>query len=171
MARGFRALTLTGPSGVRAADTEFYNRGVRGRGINRKPHDLVVVLDSGVALLQVDQERRGRIDRHGLFYSSRVLGVTTWSAREHLERSQMIHLCKAADCQGGAGNLSGSRLRGIGRSRSLWPSVCLEAGWFDAAWPPLHRRLFTSVCCCGKRRRTPRRATTLQPRQIQEQGY
>ena len=44
--RGFRALTLTGPAGVRAADTEFFNKGVRGRGINRKPHDLVVVLIS-----------------------------------------------------------------------------------------------------------------------------
>ena len=67
--RGFKALTLTGPTGVRAVDTEFYNKGVRGRGINRKPHDLVVVLGAGVARLQVDQKRRGRIDRHGLLGS------------------------------------------------------------------------------------------------------
>ena len=101
---GFKALTLTGPSGVRAVDTEFYNEGVRGRGINRKPHDLIVVLDTGVARLQVDQERRGRIDRHGLWVQySRVLGVSTRSVREQLERKQAVHLCKAADCQGGEG--------------------------------------------------------------------
>ena len=93
--RGFKALTLTGPTGVRAVDTEFYNKGVRGRGINRKPHDLVVVLDTGVARLQVDQERRSRIDRHGLWvHYSRVLGVSTRSAR---------HLCKVVACQGGEG--------------------------------------------------------------------
>ena len=97
VAKGFKALTLFGPSGVRAANTEFYNKGVRGRGINRKPHDLVVVLEAGVARLQVDQERRGRIDRHGLWvHYSRVLGVSTRGVRDHLERSQSIHLCKAA---------------------------------------------------------------------------
>ena len=87
--RAFQALTLTGPFGVRAADTEFYNKGVRGRGINRKPHDLVVVLDSGVARLQVDQERRGRIDSHDLWvYYFRVLSVTTRNVGDHLEKAQ-----------------------------------------------------------------------------------
>ena len=91
LVRGFKALPLTGPTGVRAVDTEFYNKGVRGRGINRKPHDLVIVLDSGVARLQVDQERRSRIDRHGIWiHYSRVLGVSR-------------HLCKAAECHGGDG--------------------------------------------------------------------
>ena len=79
-------------------------QGVRGRGINRKPHDLIVVFDTGVARLQVDQERRGRIDRHGLWvHYSRVLGVSTRGVREQLERKQAVHLCQLADCQGGEG--------------------------------------------------------------------
>ena len=148
--RGFRALTLTGPSGVTAADTEFYSKGVRGRGINRKPHDLVVVLDSEVARLQLDQERRGRIDRHGLWvHYSRVLGVTTRSVREFLEKSQAIHLCKCktTDCQGGAGNhctsyaaVASEALVDLG-AYGLWPGLSSEPGCSDTSGTSFHRTL------------------------------
>ena len=73
-------------AGVRAADTEFYQREVRGRGTNRRPHDLVVVMDAGVVRLQLDPERRTRIDRHGLWvHPSRVLGATTRRVWELVE--------------------------------------------------------------------------------------
>ena len=52
--QGFQRLVLTGPAGVRAADTEFYQQKVRGRGTNRRPNDLVVVVDAGVVRLQLD---------------------------------------------------------------------------------------------------------------------
>ena len=169
--RGFHA----GPTGVRAADTEFYNKGVRGRGINRKPHDLVVVLDSGVVRLQVDQERRGRIDRHGLWvHYSRVLGVTTRSVREQRERAQSIHPCKVVDCQGGVGNHCTScaavdsealvDLGAYGRVSAWRIGVLALRGLHSIA------RLLTSTCCCSRRWRPLRRPTTLRPRQIQEQG-
>ena len=80
--RSFKALMLVGPSRVWAADTEFCNKGARGRGINRKPHDLVSRW-------------------HGLWvHYSRVLGVSTRGVGEE----SMIRLCKSADCQGGEGN-------------------------------------------------------------------
>ena len=34
---------------------------------------------------------------------SRVLGVSTRSARDHLEQRQTIHMCKVVACQGGEG--------------------------------------------------------------------
>ena len=106
---GFQRLVLTGPAGVRAADTEFYQREVRGRGTNRKPNDLVVVMDAGVTRLQLDPERRERIDRHGLWvHPSRVLGATTRKVRELVEREDQLHLCRGTECQGGAGLHCGS---------------------------------------------------------------
>ena len=174
--KGFRALTLTGQTGVRAADTEFFNKGVRGRGINRKPHDLVVVLDLGVARLQVDQERRGRIDRHGLWvYYSRVLGVSTRTIRDQLERHQMIHFCKQADCQGGEGlhctaydaldSEALVHLGAYGRVSAWRLGVLTLRGLHSIA------RMLTSVwCCCIPRRRHIRRSPARLPRQIQEQG-
>ena len=103
-ARGYRRLVLTGPGGVRAADTDYFQREVRGRGLNRKPHDLVVVLETGVARLQLDPERRSRIDRHGLWvHSDRVLGATTRRVRELVERAEQVHPCRKSDCQGGPG--------------------------------------------------------------------
>ena len=103
--QGFQRLVLTGPAGVRAADTEFYQREVRGRGTNQKPNDLVVVMDAGVARLQLDPERRERIDRHGLLWvhPSRVLGATTRRVRGLVEREDQLHLCRGAECQGGVG--------------------------------------------------------------------
>ena len=102
--QGFQRLVLTGPAGVRAADTEFYQREVRGRGTNQKPNDLVVVMDAGVTRLQLDPERRERIDRHGLWvHPSRVLGATTCRVRELVEGEDQLHLCRGAECQGGVG--------------------------------------------------------------------
>ena len=77
---------------------------MRGRGTNRRPNDLIVVMESGVARLQLDPERRTRIDRHGLWiHPSRVLGATTRRVREHVEREDQVHLCRGIDCQGGPG--------------------------------------------------------------------
>ena len=92
------------PGGVRAADTDYFQREVRGRGLNRRPHDLVVVLETGVARLQLDPERRSCIDRHGLWvHSNRVLGATTRRVRELVERAEQVHLCRNSECQGGPG--------------------------------------------------------------------
>ena len=89
---------------VRAADTDYFQREVRGRGLNRRPHDLVMVLETGVARLQLDPERRSRVDRHGLWvHSNRVLGATTRRVRELVERAEQVHLCRNSDCQGGPG--------------------------------------------------------------------
>ena len=99
MAKGFVSLELTGPDAPRAVDTEYYQRKIRGRGVGRKPHDVVVKLDQGAARLQPTWDGGSRIDRTGLLvHYSRVLGVTDRRLREELEREGSIHLCRQRDC-------------------------------------------------------------------------
>ena len=99
VAKGFVSLELTGPDAPRAVDTEYYQRKIRGRGIGRKPHDVVVKLDQGAARLQPTWDGGSRIDRTRLLvHYSRVLGVTDRRLREELEREGCIHLCRQRDC-------------------------------------------------------------------------
>ena len=99
VAKGFVALELTGPDAPRAVDTEYYQRKIRGRGVGRKPHDVVVKLDQGAARLQPTWDGGSRIDRTGLLVQySRVLGVTDRRLREELEREGCMHLCRQHDC-------------------------------------------------------------------------
>ena len=93
VAKGFVSLELTGPDAPRAVDTEYYQRKIRGRGVGRKPHDVVVKLDQGA------WDGGSRIDRTGLLvHYSRVLGVTDRRLREELEREGNIHLCRQREC-------------------------------------------------------------------------
>ena len=121
--------------GLRAADAEFFNKGVRGRGINRKPHDLVVVLDLGVARLQVDQERRGRIDRHGLWPMGTLLpGLGCLHSRRPRSSRKEPHDPPLQEC--GVPGRSGaalhvlrcSRLQGSCRPGGLRPCICAGLG-------------------------------------------
>ena len=82
-------------SRLQSPDADWSNRspggghGILQQRSSRPRHPVLVVLDTGVARLQVDQERRSRIDRHGLWvHDSRVLGVSTRSVRDHLEQRQ-----------------------------------------------------------------------------------
>ena len=168
-------LVLTGPGGVRAADTDYFQREVRGRGLNRRPHDLVVVLETGVARLQLDPERRSRIDRHGLWvHSNRVLGATTRRVRELVERAEQVHLCRNSDCQGGPGvhcvcfaAVDAESLVDLGAYDRLtawrlgvltWRSLYAIGAAFRRWW----RIMGTSV--------GPRRGGDLPARQIHEEG-
>ena len=93
------SLELTGPDAPRAVDTEYYQRKIRGRGVGRKPRDVVIKLDQGAARLQLTWDGGSRIDRTGLLvHYSRVLGVTDRRLREELEREGCIHLCRQRDC-------------------------------------------------------------------------
>ena len=75
--RSQKGLELTRPDAPRAVDTEYYQRKIRGRGVGRKPHDVLVKLDQGAAQLQPAWDGGSRIDRRGLLVrDSRVLGVT-----------------------------------------------------------------------------------------------
>ena len=68
-AQGYQDLELTGPAGIQAPETEYFQTEIRERGTNRKPNTLVVLLDEGIARLPVEPECRRRIDRDGLFQS------------------------------------------------------------------------------------------------------
>ncbi|OLQ15436.1 hypothetical protein AK812_SmicGene287 [Symbiodinium microadriaticum] len=95
----YAPVTLVGPGSATAVDTEYYQRQVRGRGAGRRPHDLVLRFPQGAVRMQPDWTHRTRIDRHGLWIKpGRILGVTARALREHLERADQIHLCRAEDC-------------------------------------------------------------------------
>ena len=99
VAKGFVSLELTGPDAPMAVDTEYYQRKIRGRGVGRKPHDVVIKLDQRAARLQPTWDGGSRIDRTGLLvHYSRVLGVTDRRLREELEREGSIHLCRQREC-------------------------------------------------------------------------
>ncbi|OLP75963.1 hypothetical protein AK812_SmicGene44169 [Symbiodinium microadriaticum] len=101
---GFQTLIFAGPHGSRACDTEYFQKEVRGRGAGRKSNDLVVRLTEGAARLQVDTDKRNRVDRNGLWVSySRVLGVTSRRVRDLLEKHETLHLCRRNNCQQGEG--------------------------------------------------------------------
>ena len=166
-------LVLTGPTGVRAADTEFYQREFPGRGTNRKPNDLVVVVDAGVARLQLDPERRTRIDRHGLWvHPSRALGATTRKVRELVEREDQLHLCRGADCQGGPGFHCCSYA-------AVDAEALVDLGAYDRVsawrlgvlvWRSLYALWAAASSLWSALRRHPLLSRPNAPRQIQEQG-
>ena len=89
--RGYLDPEFAGPDAARAADTEFFQKRIRGRGAGRKPNDVLVKIP--------DWEGGSRIDRTGLTVRyTRVLGATDRRLREELERNQCIHLCRSQDC-------------------------------------------------------------------------
>ena len=97
--RGYLDPEFAGPDAARAADTEFFQRRIRGRGAGRKPNDVLVKMPAGAARLQPDWEGGSRIDRTGLTVRyTRVLGATDRRLQEELERNQCIHLCRSQDC-------------------------------------------------------------------------
>ena len=74
------------PSRPSDVDAEYYKKQVRGRGLGRKPHELIVRIAGEAARLQLDSESSSRIDRHGLVVKySRVVGATSRALREQLE--------------------------------------------------------------------------------------
>ena len=77
-------------------DTEYDQRKIRGRGVGRKPHDVVVKFAQGAVWLQPSGEGGYRIDL--LVQYSQVLGVTDWRLQEELERQGCVHLCQHSEC-------------------------------------------------------------------------
>ena len=172
--RGYFDPEFAGPDATRAADTEFYQRKIRGMGAGRKPNDVLIKMPAGAARLQPDWEGGSRIDRTGLTVSySRVLGATDRRLREELERNQCIHLCRSQDCSNPAllhckayyaaadsealVDLGAYGRFGPGSSLAVWAGGCsgsyvMESSSFGRG--PMARR--------------PSRGSA--PRQIQEQG-
>ena len=166
----YAPVTLVGPGSATAVDTEYFQRQVRGRGAGRRPHDLVLRFPQGAVRMQPDWTHRTRIDRHGLWIKpGRILGVTARALREHLERADQIHLCRAEDCaQPGAYHCkefaaidadSVIDLGAYGRLDSWRALVLLCRGLRS-----LKRLLYGILGYCSCRR------TTEAPRQIQDQG-
>ena len=62
----YEALRLRGPHTRDGVDSEFFQRSVKGRGSERKPNDVVVLLDEQAARLRPDCDHWPRVDRHGL---------------------------------------------------------------------------------------------------------
>ena len=92
----FQRVALAGPGGGAPVDTEYYQRQVRGRGAGRQPHDLILQFPAGAARVQPDWSNRTHVDRH--VKPKRILGATTRTLREELERCESVHLCRKGEC-------------------------------------------------------------------------
>ena len=80
-------------------DSEFFQRGVKGRGSERKPNDLVVSLDEQIARIKPDGDHWARVDRHGLWVKIReVKGATSRPIRHSLETESKVHLRREQNC-------------------------------------------------------------------------
>ena len=101
--QGYLRVDFVGPTGSRDVDAEYYKKQVRGRGLVRKPQELILRIAGEAARLQPDSEFSSRIDRHGLVVKySRVVGATSRVLREQLEARDRLHLCRHGDCPHGA---------------------------------------------------------------------
>ena len=95
----YEKLDLRGPSSGGGVDSEFYQRGVKGRGSERKPNDVAVLLQDQIARLKVDGDHWARVDRHGLWVRLReVKGASSKQLRQRLEQEGRIHLCREYAC-------------------------------------------------------------------------
>ena len=97
--QGFVQVELVGPSVSRPVDAEHYKKQVRGRGVGRKPHDLIVKMEGEAARLQLVVNFSSRPRRNGMTVKySQVVGATPRKLREKLEAQDTIHLCRNAGC-------------------------------------------------------------------------
>ena len=171
---GFQTLIFAGPHGSRACDTEYFQKEVRGRGAGRKSNDLVVRLTEGAARLQVDTDKRNRVDRNGLWVSySRVLGVTSRRVRDLLEKHETLHLCRRNNCQQGEGihckcsaAAEAQALVDLGAygGLSLWRFTVLFFRFLKKFFAGVLRL----ACCCFRPR--PSGRALREVRHIQEEG-
>ena len=99
-ARGtYESLAFRGPSTQSGVDSEFFQRGVKGRGSERKLNDLVVSLDEQIARIKPDGDHWARVDRHGLWVKIReVKGATSRPIRHSLEAESKVHLRREQNC-------------------------------------------------------------------------
>ena len=83
----YEKLDIRGPASSGGVDSEFYQRGVKGRGSERKPNDVAVVVNDQIARLKVDGDHWARVDRYGLWVRLRgVKGSTSKALRQTLEQ-------------------------------------------------------------------------------------
>ena len=95
----YEKLDLRGPSSGGGVDSEFYQRGVEGRGSERKPNDVAVLIEDQIARLKVDGDHWARVDRHGLWVRLReVKGSSSKQLRQKLEQEGRIHLYREYAC-------------------------------------------------------------------------
>lgn len=95
----YEKLDIRGPASSGGVDSEFYQRGVKGRGSERKPNDVAVVVNDQIARLKVDGDHWARVDRYGLWVRLRgVKGSTSKALRQTLEQEGKIHLCREQRC-------------------------------------------------------------------------
>ena len=95
----YERLEVKGPASRAGVDTEFFQRGVKGRGSERKPNDVAVILEGQIARLKVDGDHWARVDRHGLWVRLReVKGSTSRPLRVRLEQEGRVHLCRELRC-------------------------------------------------------------------------
>ena len=89
----------TGPGTGSEPSTEYYRRGIKGRGAGRRPNHVVIRRDGQVARLQATEGAQRRIDRHGFTFAySEVLGCTSRAWRRELDGQSEVHLCRKASC-------------------------------------------------------------------------
>lgn len=83
----YEKLSLKGPPTREGVDSNFFQRGVKGRGSERKPNDLVVLLNDQAARIKPDCDHWSRVDRYGLWVRVReVRGSSARPLRQLLEQ-------------------------------------------------------------------------------------
>ena len=128
--RGYLDPEFAGPDATRAADTEFFQRRIRGRGAGRKPNDVLVKMPAGAARLQPDWERCASKDARGSGALATRLGRRLPYRPDRPD----------SPLQSGIGRHGQALARRAG-TQSVHPSVSLP-GLFQSHLAPLQ-----SLCC------------------------
>ena len=95
----YESLAIRGPGSRESVDNDFLQKGVKGRGTERKPNDAVLLLNGQAARVKPDCDHWARVDRNGLWVRLReVRGVSHRNLRQVLEGESKVHLCREMQC-------------------------------------------------------------------------
>ena len=95
----YETLSLRGPSTREGVDSNFYQRGIKGRGSERKPNDVVVLMQDQAARIKPEGDHWARVDRYGLWVRVReVKGASSRTLRQLLDHDGKVHLCREQNC-------------------------------------------------------------------------
>lgn len=158
-----------GPGTGMETSTTYYQASVRGRGSSRKPNDLLVRAAGKVARVQLSQQGKHRVDRHGLTVElGSVLGCSDRKFRRELESSGRLHLCRQEKCpvKGSLhlqeyAAIDSEAIVDIGVYARLTPCrVCVLGCRMLKGVCKLVLYLLRPLCCCCRRGRGNRQVVT-----------